>query len=384
MKRWVATVFFALWFVGCVGSESPAEPPGLLDDPGFPPHPGFQTDFTRSLVSAEEIVAGGPPKDGIPAIDAPHHVTIADANTWLDPSELVFAVTVDEQTHIYPVQILMWHEIVNDLIAELPVAVTYCPLCNSGVAFDRRLDPEHIESSAEGDGPLVVDFGTTGRVRFSNLVMYDRQTETWWQQATGRAIVGRLVGTQLEAVPMLALSWADASRRFPTGRVLSRRTGHDRPYGQNPYNGYDTAARPFLYSGPATPSEYSPMTRVLHVGRDDAVAFYPYPRLRDDRVINDVIGETAIVVFWTPGTASALDAASVADGRDVGSANAFSPVVDGDVVEFAFVGDQIIDRETGSVWDGTGLALSGRYAGTRLAPIPTVQHFFFSWAAFEQ
>jgi len=178
----------------------------------------FETDFSRATISYAEILSGGPRKDGIPAIDAPRFVSVAEAGEWVSGNEPVLVLEEriaagesdrrvgdggnrtggggDDRdgaagaVHIYPLQILTWHEIVNDVVGEIPVAVTYCPLCNTGIAFDRRHAGE------------VLDFGTTGRLRFSNLLMYDRQTESWWQQASGAGVIGRFAGTRLRMVPV--------------------------------------------------------------------------------------------------------------------------------------------------------------------------------------
>src|SRR5438128_6605927 len=145
----------------------------------------LRTDVSRALVPVEEIVSGGPPPDGIPAIDRPAFVSPAAAAAWLAAREPVLALEVKGDARAYPLQILMWHEIVNDVVGGVPVTVTFCPLCNSAIAFERTVNGR------------VLDFGTTGRLRFSNLIMYDGQTESWWQQATGTAIAGELTGTQL-------------------------------------------------------------------------------------------------------------------------------------------------------------------------------------------
>ena len=184
---------------------------------------GWRTDFSRYTVPLDEIVSGGPPKDGIPAIDRPRFVSVSQADDWLSPREPVVLVIKGGQAKAYPLQILIWHEIVNDIVGGAPVAVTYCPLCNTALAFDRRVDG------------MLLDFGTTGRLRYSDLVMYDRQTESWWQQATGEAIVGKFAGRKLEQVNAPLVSWGTFKRSSPNGLVLSRETGFDRPYGDNPY-----------------------------------------------------------------------------------------------------------------------------------------------------
>jgi hypothetical protein len=332
----------------------------------------FSTDFTKHSVPYADIFSGGPPKDGIPAIDAPTYVSVSEADAWLAPQEPVILVQVGDAARAYPIQILMWHEIVNDTLGDLPLLVTFCPLCNTAIAFERTLN---------GD---VLDFGTTGRLRFSNLIMYDRQSESWWQQAVGDAIAGAQTGAQLTFYPATIVAWEAFRNEFPKGTVLSRDTGFARDYGRNPYLGYDDVnASPFLFRGPETPGALPPMARVLTVEKTGEAVAYPYALLEEMRVINDVVGGTAVVVFWTEGTASALDASTVADGRDVGAAVPFVAEVEGRRLTFAHVDDQFVDVQTGSVWNLLGAATEGELAGKQLAPVVGVNHFWFSWAAFK-
>lgn len=365
----------------------------------------FETDFSRAAISFDRIISGGPPKDGIPAIDDPSFVSTESAGGWLEPEEpvLVFSVPAEQAadtgnggssaggagkggstggstrgaatdgnstTHIYPLRILMYHEIVNDRVGGVPVTVTYCPLCNSGVAFHRLFDGR------------LLDFGTTGRLRYSNLIMYDRQTETWWQQATGRGLTGRYAGGRLELLPTLLLSWKDARMRYPEARVLSRETGHNRPYGRNPYGGYDTSDSPFLYRGPDVDERRDPLSRVLTLYVDDSQEAVSYESLQQERVVSRTVGGREVVVFWQPGTASALDAGTVAAGRDVGTANAFFAQLGGEPLSFEYDGEAIVDTRTGSEWNASGTAVSGELAGSSLEPVTSIQHFWFSWAAF--
>lgn len=347
-------------------------PPTLL--PEEPPPPGagqFKTDFSRHSVPYGEILSGGPPKDGIPAIDNPQFINVGEADAWLKPQEPVILLQLGDDVRAYPIQILMWHEIINDTVGSVPVIVTFCPLCNTAIAFDRTMDGR------------VLDFGTTGRLRFSNLVMYDRQTESWWQQAAGEAIAGEFTGRQLKFLPASIISWADFKGAYPEGKVLSRETGYTRNYGRNPYTGYDDVNRsPFLYQGPQTPGTLRPMARVLTIDLNGEAVAYPYDVLQEVHVVNDSVGGTSLVVLWAPGTASALDAGNVASGRDVGAINAFSRKLDGQTLTFAFNGDQITDEETGSDWNVLGQAVSGPLAGSKLTPVVGINHFWFSWVAF--
>lgn len=332
----------------------------------------FSTDFSRHTVPYSEILSGGPPKDGIPAINAPVYVNVGSADDWLEDKEPVILVRIGDSARAYPLQILTWHEIVNDTLNGIPVLVTFCPLCNTAIAFDRRLDDK------------VLDFGTTGRLRYSNLIMYDRQTETWWQQATGEGIVGEFTGSQLSFLPANVVSWADYRENYPDGDVLSRNTGYVRSYGENPYPGYDNVENsPFLYDGPATPGTLAAMARVLTVVVNEAAVAYPYDVLNKVRVVNDVVGGVSAVVLWQPGTASALDRVDIAAGEDVGAIAAFSRTIGGQALEFQLEGENIVDTDTGSTWDVLGRAIAGPMMGQQLEPIVGINHFWFSWAAFK-
>jgi len=332
----------------------------------------FSTDFSRHTVDYAEILSGGPPKDGIPSVDDPQFISVEEAGGWLQAQEPVIFLRLGDDARAYPLQILVWHEIVNDVVDGRPILVTFCPLCNTAIAFERTVDGR------------VLDFGTTGRLRYSNLIMYDRQTETWWQQANGEAIAGEQTGTRLEFLPAAIVSWDVFRAAHPEGIVLSTDTGYDRPYGQNPYVGYDDVGNsPFLYRGPDTPTNLRPMTRVLAIELDNDVVAFPYGTLGDLRVVNETIGGEDVVIFWEPGTASPLDSSGIAFGRDVGSANAFSRIVDGRSLNFGYDGTGFIDEETGSRWDILGEAVEGGLVGVRLTPVVAVNHFWFSWVAFQ-
>jgi len=332
----------------------------------------FKTDFSKHCVHYSEILSGGPPKDGIPAIDAPRFASVNQANSWLKPNEPVIFFQAGSDARAYPIQILIWHEIVNDTVGGVPVALTFCPLCNTAIAFERTVNGR------------VLDFGTTGRLRFSNLIMYDRQTESWWQQAIGMAIVGQLTGTQLVSRPAAIIAWSAFKAAHPGGQVLSRDTGYDRSYGQNPYQGYDNVNQsPFLYSGPPIPGVLRPMARVLIVVLDGEAVAYPFDALKKVHVVNDTIGKTNVVVLWTPGTASPLDTDSIAGGRDVGAATVYLRTLAGQPLTFKFDGTNIVDKETGSAWDILGRATSGQLAGKTLTPVVAVNSFWFAWAVYQ-
>ena len=269
---------------------------------------GWKTDFARHSVPLSEFRSGGPGKDGIPAIDRPQLVPVA-AVDFLQPQEPVIALELGDEARAYPLQILIWHEIANDEVAGLPVAVTFCPLCNTALVFDRRVRGR------------TLDFGTTGNLRHSDLVMYDRQTESWWQQFSGGALVGELTGARLRRVPARIVAWREFQADHPGGHVLSRETGHDRSYGENPYVGYDDVASPPYFSTPnENDDRLQPKERVVYLERGTEAIAIPFSMLRARRVVEVEVGGQRLTVTWRAGVASALDAQSIGDGRDVGSA----------------------------------------------------------------
>lgn len=352
-----------------VPNAAPSETP--YDPPPAGAEAQFKTDFSVHSIPYSEILSGGPPKDGIPAIDDPKFINTGEADTWLKTVEPVIFVQVGDDARAYPIQVFMWHEIVNDIVGDVPLVVTFCPLCNTAIAFERTVKGQ------------VFDFGTTGRLRYSNLIMYDRQTETWWQQATGEAIAGELTGTQLVFRPASIISWEEFKTAHPSGKVLSQDTGFSKPYGRNPYAGYDDVRQsPFLYFGPETPGVLLPMARVLTVELNHETVAYPYKVLQSVHVVNDTAGGKDIVVLWAPGTASALDEGIVSAGRDVGAANVYERTVDGYSLTFTYDGSRTLDEQTESEWNVLGQAVSGELAGVQLAPVVSVNHFWFSWAAF--
>ena len=357
----------------------PPPPPGLERDPDYETAlrvagistRRWLTDFTLHTVPYSEIRSGGPGRDGIPPIDSPKFATFEEAGEWLRDDEPVIVFEHAGDARAYPLQILIWHEIVNDVVGGLPVAITFCPLCNSAIAFDRNFEGE------------ILDFGTTGNLRNSDLIMWDRQTESWWQQFTGEGIVGVHSGKRLSLVPSAINSWADFRAAYPGGKVLSRNTGFERDYGINPYLGYDRADNPpFLYNGP-TDGRLPPKERVVAVSIGAEDAAYPFTLLEVERAVNDVVGGESIAVFFKPGTRSALDGTIIAQSRDVGATGAFSALLDGERLTFSYDGENIVDDATGSVWNIQGHAVSGPLEGKALKKIVHGDHFWFAWGVFK-
>ena len=278
------------------------------------------------------------------------------------------AVEVNGEAKAYPIEILVWHEIVNDTIGGVPVTVTFCPLCNTAIAFDRRLDG------------TTYDFGVSGNLRYSDLVMYDRQTESWWQQITGRAIVGELTGKKLTALPAAMVSFADFRSTHPEGQVLSRDTGFLKPYGRNPYLGYDDISRsPFLFFEEVD-GRLPAMERVVTVSLNGEDAAYPFNVLAAQKVVEDTVGGEPIVVFHQPGTISPFARGE----EDIGAAGVFAPTLDGKTLKFNVTDDgTIVDTETQSQWNVLGRAIAGPLTGKQLQSIVNGNHFWFAWAVFK-
>ncbi|MCH8994035.1 MAG: DUF3179 domain-containing protein [Chloroflexi bacterium] len=350
--------------------DDPSADPVATVDPVLLFGPEWQTDFSKHSVEFDELLRGQV-RDGIPAIDNPQFTSIAGGNEFLAEQEPVIVLELNGDARAYPIQILIWHEIVNDVVGGVPVTVTFCPLCNSAIAFER-----------EFNGRLF-DFGTSGLLRNSDLVMYDRQTQTWWQQFTGEAIVGELTGTLLEVVPASIVSWGDFKETHPDGQTLSLDTGFARSYGSNPYVGYDTTeSRPFLFDGDPD-GRLLPAERIVAVELNGETVAYPFAVLEGLLVVEDTVGGEPIVVFFQPGTVSALDRSTIADSRDVGASGVFRPEAAGQTLTFRADGEVIVDNETGSEWNVLGKAMSGPLEGTELTPVIHGDHFWFAWAAFK-
>ena len=264
---------------------------------------GWRTDFSRMMVEPIEIRAGGPPRDGIPPIDEPRFVPVT-GHDELSPKESVIAFAHDGDARAYPLRILMWHEIVNDVVGGKPVVVTYCPLCNAAIVFDAR-----VNGTAH-------TFGTTGKLRKSDLIMYDRATDSWWQQFSGEAIAGAMTGKRLTFLPARLMSWQAFASAHPDGKVLVPDDPGRRDYGRNPYVGYDRSDRPFLYDG-SMPDGIEPMARVVVV-RTDSDAM-PLVVALDHLASKGELTLDDVRLRWQPGRVSALDDARVDGGRDVGS-----------------------------------------------------------------
>ena len=340
------------------------------------------TDFTKTTVDLGEVMRGCPVRDCIPALDVEGAVEIPSSQGGharfapatavnFAPQLPVAVVTVGSVTKAFPLHILTWHEVINDRFGDVPVVVTYCPLCNTAISFDRRVEGR------------TLDFGVSGNLRNSDLIMWDRQTESWWQQATGEGIAGANAGQRLRPLSTTVVSFADFARAHPDGLVLTEDTGLGREYGINPYEGYDGSSRPFLFSGKIDP-RLPGLERVVALGRDGDGTAVAMSALAPLKVVNLTVEQVPIAVFWAAGTVSVLDAQSIENAKDIGSAAAYLAELDGRVLRFrpGPSGGTFIDEQTGSSWNILGIATAGELRGRQLASVLHTTEFWFAWAAF--
>jgi hypothetical protein len=334
----------------------------------------WNTDTSTHKVPLEEFTALMKP-DGIPPIDAPKFWGKEKALEEYFLHEPVIAIEINGEAKAYPLSVLMYHEIVNDELGGVPIAATYCPLCNAAIVFDRRLNFDSTN--------YKLDFGVSGMLRNSDLVMWDRQTESWWQQFTGEALVGKLSGAELTYVSSLLISLTEFLQTFPQGQVLSTETGISSKYGTNPYTGYDDKEniQPFLYKGDVDP-RLPAMERVIDIQANEKFKIYPLSVIQQKGIINDTFFDQPIVIFYTSKTVSVLDNKSISDSKEVGSVTVFEPIVDGELLTFDKSDSGFVDHQTGSVWNITGNCTSGPHKRVKLRPINHGNHFAFAWFAF--
>src|SRR5262249_41167232 len=258
--------------------------------------PDWKTNTEKRSIDLDDLISPGMPKDGIPSIDHPKFVTVEAARSWISPTEPVIALNVNRIARAYPLQILIWHEVCNDQIGPTPVVITFCSICNSAIVFKRSISRR------------VLSFGISGFVHGANMVLYDRETESWWQQFTGKAIVGDLTGSKLIRLNAQMISFSQFSSAFPAGQVLSRQTGFVRDYGRNPHLRYDNPrGTPNHFRGKPD-KRLTPMERVIGVEIGEQARAYPYSITAARRVTYDTIGSQELVIFHAEGATSALDA----------------------------------------------------------------------------
>lgn len=272
-----------MFLVGCGASVDKVPKSSTLTDEEIERGIKITSEGVKYLVHPSKILSGGPPKDGIPSIDNPKFVTVEEADEWIQDNELVLGLVYKGEKRVYPLQIMVWHEIVNDFVAGDPILITYCPLCGSGIAYKREINGNPVE------------FGTSGKLYNSNLVMYDRKTDSYWAQIGGNAIVGELTGTQLEPISVDTVVWRDWKKAHPESQVLSQNTGFRRSYGRDPYGNYyeDTF---IMFPVENEDDRIHPKTVIFGIEIDGVFKAYREDDLMELGVIEDVFNSVNIKV----------------------------------------------------------------------------------------
>ena len=310
----------------------------------------------KSIVPLDQIVSGGPPPDGIPSIDSPKFTSVKEADEILEDSELVVGLNVNGDIRAYPLQILVWHEIVNDNVGGVPVAITYCPLCFTNQIFNRTLQ----------DGN-VVEFGTSGKLYNSNLVMYDRTSDSLWSQGLAQGIVGKYAGVNLQRIPFDVANWKEWKELYPESKVLSRETGSSRPYGADPYGDYYTNSE-VLFPISNQDDRLGLKEIVIGLENNGQYKAYKLQDVEDKKIINDEINNKPIALF----------------SSFPFMVRAFDPVVDGQALQFKYnpQNNTFVDILKGSEWNFEGVAINGELKGKELIRLPYDEGFWFEWVAF--
>lgn len=334
----------------------------------------WDTDFTSTIIDLNELLVGIPvsdPRDRITPIDDPNFDTVPNID-WLEDQEPGVLIEVEGEARFYPLAVLTRHEIVNDEVGGVPIAVTYCPLCNTAVAFDRTF---------EGD---VLRLGVSGLLRNSDLVMWDLQSQSLWQQITGQAIVGEHAGKSLSPIGSAIVRWADFVENHPEGLAMTEDQGFGAFYGSNPYEFYSSGARPYSFFQGGIDDRYPALSRVVGISIDEGDKAYPFSVISEARVVNDDIGGRPVVVFWgASDTTDALDAVDISEAAAIGTGIAYDPVVDGQRLTFEPLSDtEFVDNETRTIWTILGKAVDGELEGAELELIPHRNEFWFAWQAF--
>lgn len=334
------------------------------------PKPGaWRTNLDKYVVDPE-VVGPGLPRDSIPPIYEPKFESMSEADVWLDDEDLAGVMTIGGQTKVYPYPIMFWHEVVNDRIGDTPVVVTYCPLCDTVIAFDRRVNGDELV------------FGMSGKLRYENLIMWDHQTESWWQQLTGEALVGDLAGEKLEFLPLRTLPWGEVLQSIDEAPVLSRDSTQDERL-----RGFYTVKpcpteypdEGLLWTGGPTSETLGSHARVVGLSLPKEVA-YPISELARFRVVNDMIGIQPVVLIYS--AKPCIDPVLGLGADTVDAAAAYNPVVDGQALSFYLEGNRILDRETGSAWSPAGVSVDGPLEGRQLKALPHTISFWAPWVAF--
>jgi len=312
----------------------------------------METNGQKHLIPLDKIKGGGPPKDGIPSIDDPKFAKVSESQ-FVSDSDVVIGLEINGEARAYPLFILVWHEIVNDRVGDVPIAVTYCPLCYTNQVFERILNGTEVE------------FGTSGKLYNSNLLMYDRWTDSYWSQGLGMAVTGELTGMQLKTIPFDVITWSDWKKLYPDTLVLTTETGHLRSYATDPYGDYYTDPR-IIFPVDNSDDRMHPKEIILGFHEDGIYKAYKQNDVEINNIINDKVGNTSLMLV----------------SQFSQNSRAFDRTLDGKVLEFEIVEEKIMDTNTNSEWNYDGIAISGPLEGNKLTRMSIEPGFWFEWVAF--
>jgi len=312
----------------------------------------METDGVKHLIPLDRIKSGGPPKDGIPSIDNPIFSDV-DGSQFMSDSDTVIGLEINGEAKAYPLFILVWHEIVNDSVGGVPVSVTYCPLCYTNQVFERIIDGQEVT------------FGTSGKLYNSNLLMYDRLTESYWSQALGIAVKGELTGSQLNLIPFDVITWGDWKKLHPDTKILTTDTGFLRSYATDPYGNYYTEPR-IMFPVENSDDRIHPKEIIIGFTENEFSKAYKQNDIESKILINDYVGETPVLLISLFSENS----------------RAFERTINNKVLDFVYEDGKILDVSTNSEWNYDGLSISGELEGEHLKRMPIKPGFWFEWIAF--
>jgi len=244
-------------------------------------------DLSGALIPENHIFAGGPAKDGIPAIDNPRFVD-ADAARFMRNNDRILGITIAGVSKAYPVKILNWHEIINDKTGDELFTITFCPLCGTGMAFSSQVNGQNLS------------FGVSGLLYNSDVLLYDRETESLWSQIMSTAVTGKFKGTKLKPLPLEHTSWGAWKQSHPNTSILSIKTGYWRDYDKSPYAGYEKSEHIMFPVAHKAPDTYHPKERVLGLNINGVSKAYPFIELNKHgkSSFTDVINNTSVNIRW--------------------------------------------------------------------------------------
>lgn len=329
-----------------------------------------ETNFQKKQIQFSDILSGGPPRDGIPPIYKPSFESITEASTWLPDSEPVLVFQKGKEARAYPYRILIWHEIVNDVYQGQSFIVTFCPLCNSAIIFNTHF---------QGQNHL---FGVSGKLRNSDMIMWDHTTESWWQQMTGQAVVGDATGTQLEMLPSPAISFGTYKSIFSQGKVLSQNTSFFRSYGNNPYADYENSAHPFLMKGKID-GRLPALSRVIGIEWKREFYILPLFEIANKKWGRLPIKDGKQLIFFNLSLANAaLDRRSIKNSKLIDHVTIWEPPANEEEIEFYWDKNTLKDKTKQLSWNALGQGLRNGKSVEQLKPVHFGVHFSFAWLAF--